>query len=324
MVLATHERAALLRRTLAALAAQTRPPDHVVVVDDGSADDTPAVLAAAVRAGDLPLQVIRLEENAGPGAARNCGWRATPAAIVAFTDDDCRPGPEWLERLMEVIGEVDVAQGRVVPDVLQTRRGAPFSRTLDVGGSPFFETANIAYRRELLERLGGFDERMRRGEDTDLGQRAVSAGARTAYDPDAVVVHEVFPMDLRTALRNAGHCYWVVRAVRTHPDLRQHFWGPLLLLPHHRYTLGAAAGVLIGSTAANHSSPAGRTARLLVGATAAAPWLRLRLRRRPTVHGKCARILWLPAQFLVELAEIAAVLRARHGYTPDPDAHGTA
>lgn len=322
MVVATHQRDHLLQRTLEALRAQTHPPEEVVVVDDASTDETPAVLRAATAAGDLPLRVIELEENGGPAVARNRGWRSTAAAIVAFTDDDCRPDPEWLERLVTALGHADLAQGRVVPDPLQAGRGAPFTRTLDAGGSPFFETANIAYRREWLERLGGFDERMRRGEDTDLGQRAVAAGARTAYDPDALVVHEVFPMDLTGALRNAGHCYWVIRTVRTHPTLRRHFWTPLLLLPHHRYTAGAAVGLLLGAGGLRRRSARGRAVQLSLAAGALWPWLRFRLRRRPTVDRRVARVLWLPAQFLVECAEVTAVLCARHGYAPEPDEHG--
>lgn len=322
VVIATRDRAELLGRTLDALRSQTRVPDEVVVVDDGSVDGTPAVLDRSAATGDLPLKVIRRASSGGPGAARNEGWRATSSALVAFTDDDCRPRPDWVQRLALAAGGADVVQGRVVPDPEQTDRGGPFVRTLDVGGSPFFETANIAYRRQLLEQLDGFDERMRRGEDTDLGQRALRGGAAVAYDPDAVVDHEVFPMSFGGALRNAGNCYWVVRVVRTHPDLRRHFWTSQVLLPHHRYTLGAAAGLTIAAAGSVASRRLPRTLGAAVGAGAAAPWLRYRLRRRPTVAGKVRRVLWLPGQLLVECAEVVAVLRARHGYAPRRHDHG--
>ena len=321
VVVATHDRAELLVRLLDALRVQTRPPDEVVVVDDASSDATAAVLATAVTDGDLPIEVIRLDENGGPAVARNRGWRATRCEVVAFTDDDCRPRSDWLEHLAGAVAGADVAQGRVVPDRTQLDRGRPFTRTLDVGGSPFFETANIAYRRTVLEALDGFDERMRRGEDTDLGQRAVAAGLRVAAQPAAVVEHEVFPMDLRGALRNAGHAYWVVRVVRTHPGLRRFFWTRLLLLPHHRYTLPAVGGVAVSAASIAASGGRGRVTGVGLGLAAALPWVRFRLQPRPTVRGRVRRVLWLPGQLLVECAEVVAVLRARHGYAPRRDDH---
>ena len=321
VVVATHDRADLLVRLLDALRMQTRPPDQVVVVDDASNDATATVLASAVADGDLPLEVIRLDENGGPAVARNRGWRTTGCDVVAFTDDDCRPRPDWLERLAGAIAGTDVAQGRVVPDRTQLDRGRPFTRTLDVGGSPFFETANIAYRRTALEALDGFDERMRRGEDTDLGQRALAAGVRVAAQPAAVVEHEVFPMDLRGALRNAGHCYWVVRVVRTHPALQRFFWTRVLLLPHHRYTLPAVGGLAVGAASTAAGRGRGRLAGAGIGLIAALPWVRFRLQRHPTVRDRVRRVLSLPGQLLVECAEVVAVLRARHGYAPRRDDH---
>ena len=322
VVVATRDRAELVRRTLDSLRAQTRPPDEVIVVDDGSADGTGALLDEAAATGDLPLRTIRRLESGGPAVARNAGWRAATADIIAFTDDDCRPRPDWLERLADAAEGADLVQGRVVPDPTQVDRGRPFVRTLDVGGSPFFETANIAYRRSLLDELDGFDERMRRGEDTDLGQRALRSGATAAYDPEAVVDHEVFGMDLAGAVRNAGNCYWVVRVVRTHPDLRRYFWTRRVLLPHHRYTAGAAVGLAAVVVSASSGPRRRRAIGAALGAAAAAPWAWFRLRRRPTVADRGRRILWLPGQFVVECAEVVAVLRARHGYAPRRHDHG--
>src|SRR5262249_38766569 len=70
----------------------------VVIVDDGSRDATPQILEAAM-AGPLRLRTITQPEGRGAGAARNIGWRATQSPLIAFTDDDCRPDPEWLETL---------------------------------------------------------------------------------------------------------------------------------------------------------------------------------------------------------------------------------
>lgn len=106
-----YNRAARLRLCLDSLAAQTYPAERteIVVVDDGSTDDTPAVCQEA--GGPLRgLRVIR-QSNAGLGAARNRGWQATAAPVVAFLDDDAVAPPFWLERLVALFGEVpgDVA-----------------------------------------------------------------------------------------------------------------------------------------------------------------------------------------------------------------------
>ena len=95
VVVATHNRAYRLSLLLHALRAQTLPRQEfeVVVVDDGSTDSTPLLLADAERSGDLDLRVLRREPAAGPATARNMGWRIARAPIIAFTDDDCRPSP---------------------------------------------------------------------------------------------------------------------------------------------------------------------------------------------------------------------------------------
>jgi glycosyltransferase involved in cell wall biosynthesis len=96
VVVATHNRAGNLERMLAGLAAQERPADEVIVVDDGSTDDTQVVLERHRGRGTLPLRVIRRPAAAGPATAREEGWHAASGELVAFTDDDCVPLPGWL------------------------------------------------------------------------------------------------------------------------------------------------------------------------------------------------------------------------------------
>src|SRR4051794_33546447 len=104
--MATHNRARRLEAMLASLREQTLGHDafEVVVVDDASDDEgeTRAALDAAVGRGDLDLRVIHRERSRGPAVARNEGWRAARAPLVAFTDDDCRAAPEWLESALVV------------------------------------------------------------------------------------------------------------------------------------------------------------------------------------------------------------------------------
>src|SRR3954471_10163797 len=194
VVVPTHNRAGRLRTTLDALAGQTLDASRfeVIVVDDGSRDETPAVLAEAVGAGALPLRVLTNPLAGGPARARNRGWREATAPIIAFTDDDCRPTERWLETLLTTIAgrEDQVVQGRTEPDPLEADALGPFSKTLQINGpSPHFETCNIAYPKPLLERLGGFDEGYPApaGEDSDLGARATDTGAVPVFAADALV-----------------------------------------------------------------------------------------------------------------------------------------
>lgn len=94
IVIATRNRAALLRGCLAAIAKQTLTPSEIVVVDDGSTDDTSCVLRAFEPAAPSVLRFARNEASAGPAAARNRGVRLTTAPLVAFTDDDATAEPE--------------------------------------------------------------------------------------------------------------------------------------------------------------------------------------------------------------------------------------
>src|SRR4051795_13441021 len=98
VVIATHDRPQRLKRALRALREQTLPADQfeVIVVDDGSGPDTQQLLEREQAAGGLQLRVERRSPAGGPARARNAGWRTAGAPLVAFTDDDCEPGPAWL------------------------------------------------------------------------------------------------------------------------------------------------------------------------------------------------------------------------------------
>lgn len=311
----TFQRQHLLEAALDALLSQElREPFELVVVDDEASDVTRALVESRAATTVVPLRYVATSGRRGPAHARNLGWRAGTGEIVAFIDDDCLARPGWLAGLVEAAADADLVQGRIRPHPEQTDRGAPFTRSLDQGASPFFETANIAYRRSLLEELGGFDETfpLPAGEDTDLGHRALEKGARRAYAAGAEVWHEVHPMSFGGALRNAARCDQLIRVVRMYPELEQYFRTPLLLLPHHVATSGAVAGGVGALVATRRRSPALAAASVV----AAAPWLRLRLRQQPTVRSKPLRVATLPLQLVVELAELGYVVRAALRYRP--------
>lgn len=224
VVVATHNRAALLPRLVHALEKQDiTVPFEVIVVDDASSDDTPATLEDLRARSSLRLRPIRLDENRGPATARNRAWRSTAAKLVAFTDDDCVPSPGWLRSLVDGLARHDIAQGMTLPDPDSAVTLGPFSHTISVTSeNGRYETCNLGYRRDVLEREGGFDETFRHpmGEDIDLALRAKAHGATTTFQPEAVVYHDVSPSNLRSflALRRKREGFALL--CQRHPEMR--------------------------------------------------------------------------------------------------------
>ena len=227
VVVATHERPRRLAQLLASLRGQSRPAEEVVVVDDGSGPETAEVLAAEQAREELPLRVIRRTSPGGPAIARDEGWRTTSAGVVAFTDDDCAPEPGWLAAVARAAEDNPgcFVQGRTLPNPSELGEQSPFSRTIWVRQlDPMFQTCNIAYPRPLLERIGGFDTqtfgREPGGEDSDLGWRAIEAGARAVFAPDALVHHAVEDLGPLGKLRVAARWTTPMAAYVRHPRLR--------------------------------------------------------------------------------------------------------
>jgi GT2 family glycosyltransferase len=197
VVIPTYNRAASLDRLLTALEAQEPVPGghEVIVVDDGSTDDTPAVVAR-----HATVRCLR-QQNAGPAAARNRGWRDGSAPLVAFTDDDTVPERAWLVDLTAAFeaqpsldavgGRIDSLDGGFLADFVQLE-GQVHHKVQPDGDVLFLVTANSAWRREALTELGGFDESFSfaSGEDTDLSLRAVRRGFKLAVVDAAGVRHE--------------------------------------------------------------------------------------------------------------------------------------
>ena len=310
VVVATRGRAGLLPRLVAALAAQQgAPPFDVVLVDDASDDDTWATISALERSAAVPLRGIRLPAQGGPAAARNAGWRASTGSVVAFTDDDCVPCPTWLRTLVDALADVDIAQGMTLPDPEQRDRLGPFSRTMEVTGpTGYFQTCNVAYRREMLERVGGFDDELRQaGEDIELATRALSAGASTQFCESAVVHHDVRASNLVDHLKATRRWGGIVLAVRKQPALRERLHHGLLWKRSHAPALLAAAGV---ATVIGARGPA-----RLLGAAAALPYVRHRLVVEPLAHTRRRqRVLLLPAALVSDLTEVGVLAAASARY----------
>jgi len=251
VVVPTRNRAARLRGLVAALEQQTLPAEkfELVVVDDGSTDDTATVLKS-VSVTQFAVTALT-GSGAGPAAARNAGWQRARAPIIAFTDDDCEPTPAWLELGLAAARANAGAfvQGPTSPLPRERSRLGPFSRTKSIAAlGPWYQTCNIFYPRELLVRLGGFDERFTRpfGEDADLAWRALDAGARAVFATPALVHHAVEDLGVRDYLRTALRDPDEARLFKLHPGLRSQVahWR-IFKSKSHAYLALALAGVAL-------------------------------------------------------------------------------
>ena len=306
VVIATYRRPERLARLLDALASQVgAPPFEVVLVDDASPDAAWGELERAVADRPLEVRLHRRTVNGGPAAARNDGWRRASAPWVVFTDDDCVPDRTWLSQLAARFDDADVVQGRTTPDPAQLAWRGPFSRTLSVTSETgHYQTCNIAYRRNLLECLGGFDEAFRVAEDTDLAHRAIRRGARTAFVHSAVVFHDVSTSRFTSAVRATQAWSTIPLAVRRHPHLRD--------LVHHRVFWKASHPPAIAAVAAVALAAAPgrrRRSRLVAGVMLLAwyPWFRTR--RQRLAGGPRRSVAAIPGALVVDLAEVAAMAR---------------
>jgi glycosyltransferase involved in cell wall biosynthesis len=187
IVVPTRNRAAFLDRLLQSFRSLRYPCWEAIVVDDGSVDRTPS-LVESFRASGLPLSYY-FQGQSTVSAARNQGIEEACGELVAFIDDDCEASPQWLARLVEAFEANPEALGVQGKTVTDHALSTPFTRQIEQlsAGQPY-RTCNVAYRRQVLLDLGGFDPRLIRGEDVALSMRVLERGP-IVFAPDAVVSH---------------------------------------------------------------------------------------------------------------------------------------
>ena len=224
IVIPAYNAESTIGQAVAKSIAQAKGPMEVevVVVDDGSNDDTVKVAESA------GAMVIR-QQNAGPAAARNRGWKTATGQFICFTDSDCIPAADWMENLLDgftdsqvgaVAGSYEIANprsslARWVQQEIRERhkRMGSFVRA--------FGSYNVAIPRYVLQATGGFDPVYRRasGEDNDLSYRIIKEGWRIAFRPQAKVSH-YHPDKLWTYLKEQyRHGFWRAKLYLDHPDM---------------------------------------------------------------------------------------------------------
>lgn len=198
VVIPTLNRAGLIGETLASLAALRWPDVEVIVVDDGSTDDTAAVISR-IRAEGFrwPLDYV-WQPNAGPGAARNVGRRRARGTYLYHIDSDDLVAAGALETLIPALEHsgASYAVGTVENTDLAGNRDpdTPFSSQRiihgDILGSGWYTHAAV-YRREIIDRIDGYDERLKKGEDTELHWRIMATAGWPAVLDDLVATRRL-------------------------------------------------------------------------------------------------------------------------------------
>lgn len=180
------------------------------------------------------------EHSNGPAAARNLGWRAAGGKYIAFTDDDCIPTKDWLKNGLAALERgADGVSGQVIVPLPPH----PTDHDLNTTGleRSLFITANCFYRKQALEKVGGFDERFKAAwrEDSDLFFTLKESGCRLVRSPRAVVIHPIRPEPWGSSLRQQRKSIYNALLYKKHPTLyRQviqpsppwHYYGMLVSL----------------------------------------------------------------------------------------------
>lgn len=267
-----------LRVLLEALAGGEGPrPGRIVLVDDRRCRRRPLVTSIP---DGLERLVRVLPGGGGPAAARNLGWQACTAEWIAFLDDDVVPHDRWLEDLAADLADADPdvagVQGRVHVPLPAGRPATDWERNVAGLEQARWATADMAYRRDALEGVGGFDPRFPRAyrEDADLGLRIIGAGRRIVRGR-RTVDHPVPPAGAWTSVRKqAGNADDPLMRRLHGADWRVRAGAPPGRRPAHVLaTVGAVAA--LAAAVAGRARTAGALAAASAAVTADFAWRRI-------------------------------------------------
>jgi GT2 family glycosyltransferase len=209
VVVCTYNGGRTLDQCLRSLQALDYPDFEVIVVDDGSTDDTHSIVARHPN-----VRTIR-QENQGLGVARNAGLQAASGDIIAYTDSDCFADPDWLTHLVDRFQRTGAAAAggpNLTPEdgwlvaCVAAAPGQPTHVLMDDQTAEHIPGCNMAFRREALEAINGFDPLFRKaGDDVDVCWRLQHEGYWITFAPGAIVWHHRRQTPLRFLQQQAGY-----------------------------------------------------------------------------------------------------------------------
>jgi len=200
-------------------------PFEIIVVDDGSSDDTVNVAKTFKK-----VKTIK-QSHGGPAKARNTGAKIAKGNIVLFTDADCVADKGWLSEMVKPFDNNDIVgvQGRyktkqkgIIPVFTQLEIEQRYANMKRASYIDFVGSYSAAYRRSIFIRFSGFDESFPKasGEDPELSFRMAREGHKMVFNPNAVVYH-THPTSLRKYLRTKYlRGYWGRLLYKKHPEKR--------------------------------------------------------------------------------------------------------
>ncbi len=252
VVIPAHKRQELLRNAVLSIFAQDfDKSEYELVVVDSSPDDSVEKVVKEL-APDAPcLFHFCQKETEGPGPSRNLGVATTTAPIIAFMDSDCVATPGWLRAgVAAFTGHIGIVQGPVIPDPAKPL--TVFSHTLLVDRETYcYQTANVFYRRECFEELGGFIKnwmpRARRnvgGEDVDMAWRVKRKGWQTRFCQEALVHHDVVPVPIHDWMwiRSMVVLPWLLKR---YPEIKPWFYAGIFYDKAQAFLVLGLAGALL-------------------------------------------------------------------------------
>lgn len=259
VIIPVYNGAQTLPLCLLALRHQSRPPDEIIVVDDGSTDSSAAV---AAQFGGTVLG----QRNAGPAAARNHGARAAHGDILLFTDADCIPAPDWVEQMARVMADPTIAGAKGVYRTRQQNLVARFvqqeyqDRYDRMAGQPridFVDTYSAAYRRSVFLVAGGFDTSFPTAsvEDQEFSFRLAAQGLRLVYTPEARVYHRHDCTLGEYARRKYGIGYWKAVVTQRYPAKLTRDSHTPQVLKAQMGLLGLGGALLLGAVVTGSRMP---------------------------------------------------------------------
>ena len=228
IIVPAYNASSTIERCLAALVAQQSAPSfEIIVIDDGSQDATPEIVA------QFPQVRLIRSSHRGAAAARNYGAREAHGEILLFTDADCEPAPSWVREMLSpfddhsvfgVKGVYRTRQRERIARFVQLEYAEKYARMAKEREIDFIDTYSAGYRRDIFLNNGGFDETFPTAsvEDQEFSFRLAKQGHRLVFAPNAVVYHQHVTTLRAYAARKFRIGFYKVYVHLQHPDKLWH------------------------------------------------------------------------------------------------------
>jgi glycosyltransferase involved in cell wall biosynthesis len=223
VIVPVYNRAEFIPQLIHALLKQTYRSE-IIIVDDGSTDNTAEI------AKGYPVKYV-YQENKGPASARNHGARESKGDILVFTDSDCIPYENWIEKLIRGFSEDNIGAvagsysitnpESILATCIHEEIKLRHERLKMKKYVRAFGSYNVAIRRDVFFNVGGFNEEYRfaSGEDNDLSYKILKSGYKILFKDDALVAHNHTEKLWRYLKEQYRHGVWRIKMYRDFPEM---------------------------------------------------------------------------------------------------------